>query len=357
MVQLPPEVCSAIVRYAASRDLPALSCTSKAFQRAAEPRIYENMTLRDAQSVYLACYTLLGRDQSRGAYVKRLVIYQDPRRITTRNNLSNTPPQFWLLIQHALIKTVNLESLVIQDPTVSHSWILDHEDIKFQLREAALSLPWDSHLVTFLQTQHKLLSLSTDDSREDGPLYPLSPHSLPILEVYYGPILVVAELLGSPLKRLKMRADDDTVPLIPTIVSDLAKLLKTLRNLCILGLPEELLLETTHLLSNAVFAPQLRYLGVLPLPSVMREWHYLHRCLIKFPALTVLELDLTHLIPHPPDGLQRAILHDLRIYCPSLQQVVFWISQHRLHWYCRNGQWLVLHHSGRHQGQDNLWRT
>ncbi len=271
MVQLPPEVLSAIASYATPRDLIVLSHTSKGLQRAAEPRIYEHMVLRDAQSIFIGCHALLARDAYRGSYVKRLYIFQDPRRVTGRNNFTNASPQFWLVIQHALIKTANLEHLILHDPTLSHSWILDHEDIKFQLRDAQLGLPWDEPMVSFLQTQHKLLSLATEDAREDGPLYPLAPNALPVLESYSGPLLVVAELLGCPLVRLQMRADDDTAPLIPTIVSDLGRIMKTLRNLCILGLPEELSLEIVHLVTTAVFAPHLRYLGILPLPAVHLE--------------------------------------------------------------------------------------
>ncbi|KAI0823277.1 hypothetical protein BC628DRAFT_1325394 [Trametes gibbosa] len=330
MVNLPPEVLSAVASYATPRELLVLSCTSKALQRAAEPRLYETMVLRDAQVIFLACHALLAREAYRAPYVKRMLIYQDPRRVTGRNNLTNTPDQFWLAIQHALTKTVNLENLLLQDPTVSHSWILDHDDIKFQLREASLRLPWDEHMVSFLQTQHKLTSLATDDAREDGPLYPLSPTALPILESYCGPILVVAELLGSPLRRLQMRTEDETAPLIPTIVSDLGKIMKTLHNLCILGLPEELTLET---------------------------WHHLHRCLMQLPALALIELDVTHWEPRPNEHLQRAILLELRIFCPTLQQVVFWISQHRFHWFCRDGQWLFFHHANRYQVQDTFWRT
>lgn len=270
MVQLPPEIYSAIVSYASARDLLALSRTSKAFQRAAEPKIYESMVLRDAESIFLGCHAILARDASRGPYVRRIFIYQDARRATARNNLSAAPPQFWLAIQHALTKTENLETLCIHDPTVSHSWILNHKQIKFQLREATFRLPWDADLVSFLQTQRKLLALTTADARDDGPLFPLPPNALPILEVFSGPVLVVAELLGSPLKRVQMTTDEDTAPLVPTIVADLGKIMKTLRTLSILGLPEEFVLETVHLVATSVLAPQIRYLGILRLP-MMRE--------------------------------------------------------------------------------------
>ncbi|CDO72289.1 hypothetical protein BN946_scf184970.g141 [Trametes cinnabarina] len=358
MAQLPPEVFSVIVSYATSqRDLLALSYTSKAFQRAAEPRIYESMVLRDAQSIFIGCHAILARDAFRGPYVKRMVIYQDPRRVNPRNNLATAPPQFWLVVQHALTKAVNLENLYIHDPTGTHSWIMDHDEITFQLREATLHLPWDAHIVAFLHTQRKLLSLGVGDAHEDGPVYPLSPSALPILETFNGPVLVVAELLGCPLKRIQVTAEEETAPLIPTIVADLGRFMKLLRSLNIIGLSEDFVLETVHLVSTSVFAPQLRYLGVLPLPTMMREWHRLYRSLMKLPALSMIELDATGMDPPPNEQFQRVILLELRTFCPKLQQVVFWMHGHRFHWYPRDGHWLFVHHSGRYQVNDNLWRS
>ncbi|KAJ8496282.1 hypothetical protein ONZ51_g1198 [Trametes cubensis] len=355
MVQLPPEIYSAIVSYASTRDLLALSRTSKAFQRAAEPKIYECMILRDAESTFLGCHAILARNAFRGPYVRRIFIYQDARRATARNNLSAAPPQFWLVIQHALTKTENLETFCIHDPTISHSWILNHTDFKFQLREATLRLPWDSNTVSFLQTQRKLLILSVADARDDGPLFPLPPGALPMLEVFSGPALVAAELLGSPLKRVQMTTDEETAPLVPTIVADLGKIMKTLRTLSILGLPEEFVLETVHLVATSVLASQLRYLGLLRLP-MMREWDLLHRSLMKLSVLVMLEVEVTQWDPAPNEGLQRMILHEFRVFCPSLQQVVFWHSLHRFHWYSRDGQWHCLHTAGRHPANDNQWR-
>ncbi|KAI9068735.1 hypothetical protein FKP32DRAFT_1561039 [Trametes sanguinea] len=327
--QLPPEVFGAIASYATSQhDLLTLSCTSKAFQRAAEPRIYESMILRDAQSAFIGCHALLARDAFRAPYVKRMVIYQDPRRANARNNLAAAPLQFWLAIQHALTKTVNLESLYIHDPVCSHSWIVDHQDIKFQLRETTLRLPWDSHVVSFLETQKKLLALVLLDAHYDGPVYPLSPGALPILETFNGPLLVLPELLGCPLKRIQMTAEHETAPLIPTIVADLGKIMKTLRSLNIVGLPEELVLET---------------------------WHRLYRSLMKLPALTVIELDVGTLDPPPNEHFQRIILLELRTYCPKLQQVVFWMASHRFHWFPRDGHWVFIHQTNRIQTYDSLW--
>ncbi|KAI0326216.1 hypothetical protein GY45DRAFT_1374110 [Cubamyces sp. BRFM 1775] len=359
MVQLPPEIYSAIVSYASTRDLLVLSRTSKAFQRAAEPKLYESMVLRDAQSIFLGCHAILARDGFRGPYVRRMFIYQDARRATARNNLAAAPPQFWYVIQDALTKTSHLETLLIHDPTTSHSWILNSDHFKFQLREATLRLPWDSHMVSFLQRQHKLLTLTTADIQEDEDdrrVGSLPPTALPILEVFSGPVLVVAELLGSPLKRIQVTVDENTAPLVPTIVADLGKIMKTLRTLSILGLPEDFVLDTVHMLANSVLASEMRYLGILRLP-MMREWDRLQRYLMKLSALVMIEIEVTHWNPAPNEGLQRMILHELRLFCPTLQQIVFWHLMQRFHWYSRDGQWYCMHTTGRHVVHDNHWRT
>ncbi|KAI0775609.1 hypothetical protein BD413DRAFT_279821 [Trametes elegans] len=357
MSLLPPELLSAIVSYASTQDILTLSHTSKALQRAAEPRLYENVVFNDAESTYFGCHAILVRGAFRAPYVKRIQVFQDPRRAVGRNNLAAAPPQFWMSFQHVLTKTVNLEYLFFHPPTMMNSWLLDHEDFRFQLREAQLRLPWDSHMVSFLQTQQKLLSLATVDAREDGPLYPLPPTALPVLEIFNGPALIVAELLGSPLKRLQMIADEETAPILPTIVADLSKIMKPLRTLSIVRLPEEFVLETFQLISAAVFAPRLRYLGVLPLPTAMREWHHLYRGLMRLTALTAVAVDVTHWEVPPIDHFQRAILLELRTYCPTLQHVVFWISSHRFHWFLRGEQWGMVRQSGQLQAQDTLWRS
>lgn len=269
MVQLPPEVYSAIASYVTQRDLLTLSHTSHAFQRAAEPRIYESVVLRDVHSAFIACHAITVREGTRGPYVKRFILYQDPRRMLPRMNLNAVPPQFWLSVQQALKEMVNLEYVVIHDPLVSQSWVLGHEDIHFQALELNLRLQWDSHLVAFLQTQTKLhaLLLGADAAAEDqdGPLCPLPVTALQTLEVFSGPLLVAAELLGCPLTRMQILVDQDTAPILPTVVSDLGKIMGTLRKLHIVGIPEALTLETVQLVSTSIFAPILRSLGVLPI--------------------------------------------------------------------------------------------
>ncbi|KAI1789942.1 hypothetical protein LXA43DRAFT_536296 [Ganoderma leucocontextum] len=356
MVQLPPEVYSAIAAYVHTRDLLTLARTTKALQRAAEPRIYENVMLRDAQSAYHGCHSIMMRDGLRASYVKRFVLYQDQRRSGPRNNLAAVPVQFWLTIQLALTMTVNLDALIIWDPLIRHSWILDHEQIRFQLREANIRLPWDAHVVEFLQKQDKLQALNACESNEDGPLCPLPPAALGALESFSGPVLVVAELLGCPLTRLQILLDDDTAPILPTVVGDLGKIMKGLRSLSVIGMPGSLLMDTVQLVSTSVFASNLRYLGVLPLPST--ESSALNRCLMNMHALEVLEVDVTRWEPQPPEWMHRPVLLGFRIYAPSLQQVIFWIGPTRVSWYLsHDGDWQSVRHMGRAPGNDGFWRS
>lgn len=266
MIQLPPEVCSAIASYASPRDLITVSRTTKAFQRAAEPRLYEHVILRDAQNAFIGCHAIATR-QERASYVKRFILYQDVRRALPRNNLAAVPAQFWLSVQRALCKMVNLEFLIIHDPQAAQSWILNHEEIRFQLREANLRLPWDAHTVAFLATQKKLNALViTTDGKEDGPLCALPAAALQSLEVFSGPVLVAAELLGCPLTRLQMSVDDETALILPTVVADVARYMASLRKLQILGMQEHQVVETLQSISTSVFAPKLRLLGILPIP-------------------------------------------------------------------------------------------
>ncbi|KAM5541202.1 hypothetical protein V8D89_005131 [Ganoderma adspersum] len=356
MVQLPPEVYSVIASYVNARDILKLARTTKALQRAAEPRIYEHVVLRDAQAAYLGCHSITMRDGLRAPYVKRFVLYQDPRRSSPRNNFTAVSAQFWLIIQLALTMMVNLDTLIFWDPLVSHSWILDHEQIKFQLREANLRLPWDAHVVEFLQKQDKLQALNACDSVDDGPLCPLPPAALGALESFSGPVLVVAELLGCPLTRLQVILDDDTAPILSPVLGDLAKIMKGLRSLSVVNMPGSLLLETVQLVSTSVFASSLRYLGVLPLSCT--ELDALNGCLMNMHALETLEVDVTRWEPQPSEWMHRPILLGFHIFAPSLTQVIFWIGPTRVSWYLpSDGDWQNARHMGRAPGNDTIWRS
>ncbi|KAI0738837.1 hypothetical protein C8Q80DRAFT_1222163 [Daedaleopsis nitida] len=373
MAELPVEILSMIASYLAPPDLLPLARTSRACQRAAESRLYESVVFRDASAAFFGCHTLTVRRAFRAPYVRRFILYQDPRRLHPRMSLAAVPPQFWTTLQAALRVMVNLDYMVFHDPDVAHAWILptrpaiDEEDGEalFQLSEANVRLPWDAALVAFLADQRALrvLVLGSDadlrgSDSGDGPLCPLPPRALPALEVFSGPLLVVAELLGCPLTRLQIAIDQDTAALLPTVLAELARTVPTLRKLHIVGVPETVSLETLEIAARGVFAPGLRTLGVLQIS--FHDLPAVHRVLMKLPALEMIELDVSRWDPHPHETFQRMIALDLRIYCPTLRQAVFWLGNHRFLWWARDGEgrdWAFVHQPGRAPVHDNMWRS
>ncbi|OBZ71087.1 hypothetical protein A0H81_08944 [Grifola frondosa] len=324
-------------------------------QRASEVRLYEQMALRDPKTAYLACTSVMAHNAYRAAYVRRLWIYQDTRR-SSRNQSVPLPPHFWRAIQDALAHMDNLEGLLIHDPSGSNTWVLNSPDFRFQLREASFHLIWDANMVAFLETQHKLRSLSTMDAAEEGPLQPLALDTLQSLEAYNGPVLVVAELLPCPLTHLQIAVDEETAPILPTVVADLGRAKKKLRGLNILYLPEHLVLETLQLISTSVFSSTLRHLGLLSWPVCER--HRVHGCLMNFRCLAVMELDLTRWDPQPSLPMQLMLVTELHIYCSSLRHVIFWLGPHRITWSRQeDDQWTNVHLPNRHPVQDNWWRN
>lgn len=351
MAALPAEVCSQIVRYTTSKDLLTLCRTSRELQRAAESKLYENIVLHDANIAYQVCHALLAHDGCRGAYVKRFCFFQDTRRGPARPLL----PRFWEAVQRALVAMVNLEYLFVYDPVIVNSWILDSPDIVFQLREANLGLPWNAHMVAFLETQNRLRSLHTEDSLEDGPLGSISANKLRTLQLFNGPLLVLVELLACPFTHVQITLDEETMPVMPTVISDLAKNKKGLRSLSILFIPDQVLLETLQLISMSVFTSTLRYLGTISYPVQKR--HEIYRCLIRMPCLETIDLDVSFWDPQPVDVYQRMLAAELRTYCPSLQCVGFWVGQHHIIWFCQDEEWLSGQLTGRSPLNENLWRN
>lgn len=281
MANLPAEILGMVASNLAPPDLLRLARTSRAFQSAAESRLYESVVFRDASAAFFGCHALTVRNAFRAPYVRRFILYQDPRRMHPRMSFAAVPPQFWTAVQAALRVMVNLDYMVFHDPNIAHAWILptrpaidaeDESEGLLQLSEANVRLPWDPALVAFLADQRALrvLVLGPDadlrgSDSGDGPLCPLPPRALPALEVFSGPLLVAAELLACPLTRLQIAVDEDTAVLLPTVVADLARTVPTLRKLHLVGVPEPVSLETLGVAARGVFAAGLRTLGVLPI--------------------------------------------------------------------------------------------
>ena len=265
MSQISPEICAKIVQFVGfASDLASLSRVCKAFQASAQARLFKEIILQDPETTYLVCQSINGKNGRLGSFVRRFWMVRDARRMRdTRSSMSRT---IWQEIHNALRNMANLQFLQIQDPTASNSWILASPFPEFQLLEVNIEFMWDANVVSFLQTQKRLRYLQSLDSMEDGPPCPVPSGALKTLESYNGPILIANELLGSPLIHLQVMTDEESVLLMPNILSDLGSINKSLRSLSILFLPQEILLEALQLISRSAFVNNLRYLGLLPLP-------------------------------------------------------------------------------------------
>ncbi|KAI0088705.1 hypothetical protein BDY19DRAFT_994069 [Irpex rosettiformis] len=348
---LPTEVCSQVVQYAYPSDLPALGRTSKAFQVLAETRIYVHITMKDDASLRRIGTALLSRDHVRSSYVRRLWVYQDPR-------ISRGPwsEGHWRVIQNILPKLVNLESTYIFDEAYVNTWIFDTNQIRFQLREATFGFNWDNALVNFLEGQHELriLCIQAPDE-DDNTRRTLAPGSLQKLESFDGPLFVATDLITSPLRRLCIRVDEENAPLFSAYITEFARTNKTLSSLNVLHVPEYLVADSLHVLALSPVSGSLRYLGILNLP--VSERYDIHRSLLKFERLEVIQMDVSHWNP-PAMILHFAMLAtELRTYCFTLRCVVIWVNTQQWLGRCENDHWVFQQLPGQHHPtRDNQWR-
>ncbi|KDQ51533.1 hypothetical protein JAAARDRAFT_503694 [Jaapia argillacea MUCL 33604] len=350
---LPPEICTRIAQFSRPSDLPALCRTRKCFLIPAQSKLYHTLMLGDP---FIACHPLLQtiQNSSIGSYVRSLFIYQDDRLYSRRP----IPDTFWKVLQRALGSMPNLEHLLIFDPTLSHSWVLnDPGNITFQLREAKFRLAWDEHTVAFFETQRKLTFLQCSDSPEGEPRSPLPTGALPTLRAFDGPMLVAVELLQCPLTHLQVAIDMEAEPHSTAFINLFCQYQcrKTLRSLSLLELRPEKGLETLASVANSI--PDIRYLGIIPFISVNR--HKFHKILMSFTSIKVLELDLTTWHPQPmPPPFQRAIVAEIRVYAPSLQQISLWVDRNRFMWTVNkeSNTWTWAADAGRVAYNEALWR-
>ncbi|KAG5643828.1 hypothetical protein DXG03_009605 [Asterophora parasitica] len=319
-------------RRGAIRDLAALCRTSKAFQREAEIKLYEQLIFPEPTRAHLACRTV-GQDKRLALLVRKFSFSYESRRPAL-------PRLFWLGVQAALNQMHNLESLSIYDNTLSNTWILDPTDFKFQLKDANLRFKWDTHFVRFLESQPEIQRLQTIDHFESNRL-PLAPGSLPVLREFDGLMMVGMNLLSSPITNMQLIVVKEVMLKFLPLLPRLSSLAKTLRGLNFLDLAEEVVPEALNILSSA--CPNLVHIGVLPLPPSDR--HDMHHALMYMHNLKSIHLDVVAWAPHPNLAAQRALAAELKIYCPSIRHVVFWINSTRFRWqYAR--EW--IHHVDLH---------
>lgn len=214
---------------------------------------------------YRACMSLLANDCVRGPYVKRFWFWMDPRRAVSRDQL---PQQFWQTIQVALSTMTELKDLLLHDPSENATWILDPDELRFQLHTAKFRLVWDENMVAFLSTQTQLKHLQTLDAPDLTQVCGLPEDQLPSLETFEGPLMTAAEVLPCPrLTHLRTSIDEAVFHLLPQLI-DAAVTHKTpLCSLHVNLIPETILGDTLDALtSDPKWCARVKHLGVIAMP-------------------------------------------------------------------------------------------
>lgn len=351
---LPVEVIDRIVQFVRRSDLPALSRVSKQLQPIAEARMYEEMIMRDPGQASRGCAALSQQDFLRAPYVKRFWLYQDPRLCRP----IPWPEQFWRCVQAILEHMVNLEHIYLCDETYANTWIFERP-MPFRLRDALLNFQWDEKLVAFLETQDRLRYLCVQTGVDDDTaVVHRAPQlgSLPALAILEAPMHVAFDLLSCKLQRMALVIDDESAPLFGAFVEAFASTNKTMFSLNVVAIPEFLVADSLRVLSASTLATTLRHLGVLSLPLLDRR--DIHRSLVKFSRLEVMQVDVSHWTGAPMlPSLQRMVVTELRTYCATLKQFIFWHGTHQTTWRLDGEQWVHQHIPGaRYPARDVLWR-
>lgn len=91
---------------------------------------------------------------------------------------------------------------------------------------------------------------------------------------------------------------------------------------------------------------------------MLRQRHDIHRSLLKFSRLEALQVDVSHWHNTPVVlFVQRMVVTELRTYCHSLRQVVFWHGTNQTFWRYDKEQWTHQVVPGtRYVARDHLWR-
>ena len=264
----PQGVCSRIVNGIKSNDyrtLASLCLTSKAFHRAAEPRLYHQLHLMDSLTAYRVCQTIASCDRI-ALHVKAFWTFFNERRWSNSRNHLN--PQFWDVVHLALRKMHNLQLIAIGDPSCPSAWIF--RQCQFQLLEAELRVDWDADLVRFLHTQSQLHTLRITNPRLSSteldrlPLLELPQGTLSSLRIFDGSLITALEFLSSPVTHLQLSLTQDGVEDAGHLLKQLAMFSRTLTSLNVTDLPYSISIGAFDLFS--LIFPHLRHVGIIPLP-------------------------------------------------------------------------------------------
>ncbi|KAI0345510.1 hypothetical protein BDW22DRAFT_1426198 [Trametopsis cervina] len=347
-MELSKEVYGLVVRHVRTRsDLLSLSMVSKNFQREAEKALYNTLHLRGRTRSTTICTTLSSAPRV-AAYVEALSLFIDGGQEDNGSEdaeedeevgESDYSDEFWDVVASALRRTTKLRFLSVyleRVPEVSQARILD--GCSFQLHTFHCEFAWDTHLETFLRSQTVLIDLYLADYRELHSSADTEPQptailpSLPALECLECTFSEAAMLLipGRPVVRVKTCFSRNKTEKHAELQDLLANLKQSRKSLRALDLADEsydsgFTLEMLALMI-ATFAHggTLRYLGTLVFPVDGKERITFYTRLMRLPRLRCVELELTEWEPPPmtPAAL-RALTYELRIYCPSIDRVIY----------------------------------
>lgn len=259
--------------------------------------------------------SLIAHDGMRGPYVKRLWFYIDPRRGVTRGHLAH---QFWQMMQVALSTMTELKDLLIHDPAGTATWILDPDEMRFQLHTAKFRLQWDDDMVAFLQSQHQLKHLQTLDAHDITRVVPLPEGHLRELESFEGPLLVAAEMLSCPsLSHLRIIVDEEVFQLLPQFVENIVTSDLPLRSLHVNVIPDPVVEETLEALTvDSKCCARIQHLGVIMMP-----WIHVSTCSLYFTPVMIISST-----PPVPSVMSSTVTsHDCTTYKASRLKSPIWI--------------------------------
>ncbi|KAL5519741.1 hypothetical protein ACEPAG_1401 [Sanghuangporus baumii] len=331
---VPPAVASRIARYSNQHTLATLTRTTRTLQEAAEKLLYDYVELFPHPSVFPLLETL-ARCPRVARYVRSYVLTTNPPyRITA--DLQRTMEtvvclrEFWERVGASLAHLAELDLLILVDPTIAQSWILERAGRLLRAAEAQLAMAWDEHVAEFLRMQDRLRCLTITEVAENVPIMVLPRDSLPCLFQFEGPLMIVDLLLHCPITHLKFPVDtEDAVSLLPLVLSELNQL-KKLRSLSITMLPADMVLQSMEIISTS--CPNLQYLSHIPLPMDHKSHMTLLSSLTRLPHLRVLEVDIQDWTPPLTPPFQRAAAASLRMVLPKLRYIFFWGRYERTLW-------------------------
>jgi len=264
----PRGVCSRIVNWIKPNDLRTLTSlclTSKAFNHAAEPRLYHQLYFTDSLTAYHVCQTIASCDRI-ALHVKTFwTLFNERRWNSSRNHLN---PQFWDVVHLALRKMHNLQVVAIGDPSCPSAWIF--RQCQFQLQEAEVRTDWDADLVRFLDTQPQIHSLRVTNPRLSSteldrlPLLALPQGALPSLRIFDGSLIAALEFVSSPITHLQVSLGQDVAEDVGQLLKQLALFSGTLTSISIIDLPYSISVGAFDFFS--LIFPHLRHIGIIPLP-------------------------------------------------------------------------------------------